>query len=208
MIIFLIKVMMTPQQKTKDGFEYQIGINHLGHFRLTMLLLPIMKKTKGERRIVVLSSSAHKMGSLKINFDDFQSEKSYSRIGSYAQSKLANILFAIELNRKLKKDSIIVNSVHPGVIPSTDLTRDLPFLIRIPGLWFSPILNLGMKTIEQGAATTVFATVSEELNNNGGNYLLNSHISKAIDYVYDESNGKKLWELTEKLTGVVFPRNE
>jgi NAD(P)-dependent dehydrogenase (short-subunit alcohol dehydrogenase family) len=198
---------MTPHQKTTDGFEYQIGINHMGHFRLTMLLLPIMKKTKGERRIVVLSSSAHKMGSLKINFDDFHSEKSYSRIGSYAQSKLANILFANELNRKLKKDSIpiTVNSVHPGVIPSTDLTRDLPFIIRIPGLWLSPILNLGMKTIEQGAATTVFATVSEELKDNGGNYLLNSHVSKAIDYAYDEINGKKLWDLTEKQTGVVYP---
>eukprot|EP01080_Neovahlkampfia_damariscottae_P007433 gene7433-11756_t len=200
-------VMMNPtRETTKDGFEYQIGINHLGHFKLTMLLLPIMKKSDGERRIVVLSSDAHKFGSQKINFDDFLWENSYNRLGSYGQSKLANILFSNELNDLLKSDSIpiTVNSLHPGVIPGTELTRDFPWIIRIGSFLFLPFLQLFMKSVEQGAATTIFAVVSKELQDKGGLYLENSHISKAIDYAYNKEEAKKLWKLSEELTGVSY----
>ena len=92
--------MATPKQKTTDGFEYQSGINHLGHFKLTMLLLPIMKETEeeGEKRIVVVSSRAHvRATNGKIDFDDFNWEKrEYTPMSSYSQSKLANIMFANE----------------------------------------------------------------------------------------------------------------
>ena len=115
--------------KTKDGFESHIGINHIGHHNLTMLLLPFMKKTEGEKRIVVLSSALHSQGEKKILFDDFEMEKTY--IGytpRYSQSKLANVMFSNELNKKLQNDKIDiqVNSVHPGVI-KTELDFHLTF---------------------------------------------------------------------------------
>lgn len=118
-------VMAVPQRKeTADKFEYQNGINHLGHFRLTNLLLPIMIKTEGEKRIVNLSSSAHRFGPKKLDFDNFhfQKEKTYSDWGSYGQSKLCNILFSNYLERRLKTekiDNFIVTSLHPGYFTFT-----------------------------------------------------------------------------------------
>jgi NAD(P)-dependent dehydrogenase (short-subunit alcohol dehydrogenase family) len=112
-------VMTDEIVKTNDGFESQIGINHLGHHNLTMMLLPFMAKSKGEKRIVVLSSGLHKSGEKKILFEDFQMGKNYSGLSPrYAHSKLANVMFARELNKKLTNDNIdiTVNSVHPGII--------------------------------------------------------------------------------------------
>jgi NAD(P)-dependent dehydrogenase (short-subunit alcohol dehydrogenase family) len=197
-------VMMTPEQKTLDGFEYQIGINHFGHFRLSNLLLPIMKETEGERRIVVVSSRAHQRAiNGKIDFENINWEKNYSSTASYSQSKLANIMFSNELNRKLKKDGIpiTVNSLHPGVIPGTELSRDF-------GVWkyiVLPVVSLFLKSVEQGAATTVYATVSKELEGKGGLYLADCYPTKAIDFANDEEGAKKLWELSEKATGVSYP---
>ena len=98
MLINNAGVMAIPRRVTADGFEMQFGTNHLGHFALTGLLLPLILKTPSSR-IVTVSSGAHMFG--KINFDDLQSERSYSKWGAYGQSKLANLLFAYELQRKL-----------------------------------------------------------------------------------------------------------
>lgn len=105
-------VMYTPYSKTKDGFEFQNGINVIGHYRLTHLMLPLLKKSK-QPRIVNVSSIAHKYG--KINFNNFMFEKknSYSKIDSYHQSKLANLMFSIGLSERLK--GITVHAAHPGV---------------------------------------------------------------------------------------------
>jgi len=181
--------MGTPKRKTKDGYEYQFGINHLGHFRLTNLLLPLMIKTEGERRIVCVSSMAHTMGTQEINFDDIFWEKSYSPWSSYGQSKLANIMFAKELNRKLLEDKIpiTVNSLHPGVIP-TELMRDNP----IKGSILYTLGYLFMKSIPQGAATTVFAATAPELKDKGGLYLSDCNISSAIPYSDNKEEQKKI----------------
>eukprot|EP01080_Neovahlkampfia_damariscottae_P007239 gene7239-11557_t len=199
-------VMATPKQKTTDGFEYQSGINHLGHFRLTLKLLPIMKETEGERRIVVVSSRAHtRIQNGKIDFDDFHWEKKdYSSMGSYSQSKLANVMFANELNRKLKKDNIpiTVNSLHPGVIPGTDLSRDLvPWYLQP----ITPIVVMFLKSNSQGAATTVYATIHPELKGKGGEYLSDCNIFAPIEYAKDENEAKKLWDFSEKETNTKYP---
>lgn len=104
-------VMAMPKALTKDGFEMQLGVNHLGHFLLTNLLLDILKAS-APSRIIILSSLAHKYG--EINRDDLNSEKSYNKYKAYSQSKLSNILMCQELARRLKGTGVTVNSVHPG----------------------------------------------------------------------------------------------
>lgn len=103
--------MATSKGQTKDGFEMQLGVNHLGHFLLTNLLLDMLKAS-APSRIIVVSSSLHKIG--KINKDDLMSERSYWRWLAYGQSKLANILFVRELAKKLIDTGVTVNCLHPG----------------------------------------------------------------------------------------------
>ena len=103
--------MACPKSYTSDGYEMQLGVNHLGHFLLTNLLLGLLK-AGGPSRIVIVSSEGHKFSN--INRDDLMSEKSYNKYKAYSQSKLANILFAKELSKKLEGSSVTVNSCHPG----------------------------------------------------------------------------------------------
>jgi len=201
-------VMAVPERKTtKDGFEYQNGINHLGHFRLTMLLLPFMIKTKGEKRIVCVSSAGHAFQRSKIDLDNFHftKEGSYGPWASYGQSKASNVMFASELNRKLSKDlkndnKIIVCSLHPGAI-LTELTRDMPgwqtTLFSVFGVFFA-------KSIQQGAATSVFALLSDEIK--GGEYCVDCNISLANEIVRDEKEQFNLWEFSEKETKIKYPK--
>eukprot|EP01080_Neovahlkampfia_damariscottae_P011336 gene11336-4504_t len=203
-------VMAVPKRwTTKDGFEYQIGINHFGHFRLTMKLLPIMVKTVKEEnldeaRIVNVSSFAHTFGTKKINYEDLHWEKSYDAWGSYAQSKLSNILFSKELNRKLQnlKIPISVFSLHPGTI-HTELGRDMNY-----SSLFYTLGGAFMKSIPQGAATSVYAAIHPEIKGNGGLYFSDCYVAKPIPFAEDENEQKKFFERSEKETGVEFPKFE
>ncbi len=118
-------VMACPPTKTVDGFEMQFGVNHLGHFLLTNLLLDRLKQAPSAR-IVNVSSSAHKRG--KINFDDINSTKNYSPWGAYSQSKLANILFTRSLTKRLEGTNVTANALHPGVI-KTELGRHISVIV-------------------------------------------------------------------------------
>uniref|UniRef100_T1GSZ3 Uncharacterized protein n=1 Tax=Megaselia scalaris TaxID=36166 RepID=T1GSZ3_MEGSC len=118
-------VMATPKTLTKDGFEMQLGVNHLGHFLLTNLLLDTLKKS-APSRIVVVSSAIYIFGS--INKADLNSEKAYSKVGAYSQSKLANILFTKELTKRLEGTNVTVNCCHPGVV-KTELGRHMSLAI-------------------------------------------------------------------------------
>lgn len=106
-------IMACPKSYTEDGYEMQMGVNHLGHFLLTNLLLDLLK-ANAPSRIVVVSSSAHKFSDM--NRDDFMSDKSYNKIKVYGQSKLANNLFALELARRLEGTNVTANSCHPGML--------------------------------------------------------------------------------------------
>eukprot|EP01102_Stenamoeba_stenopodia_P004266 TRINITY_DN14597_c0_g1_i1.p1 TRINITY_DN14597_c0_g1~~TRINITY_DN14597_c0_g1_i1.p1 ORF type:complete len:304 (+),score=66.57 TRINITY_DN14597_c0_g1_i1:72-983(+) len=184
---------VTPQKKTKDGFELQFGTNHLGHFLLTHLLLDKLKQG-APSRIVNVSSRAHTRG--HINFDDLQAEKSYSPFTAYCQSKLANVLHANELNRRLAGTGVTANSLHPGAIP-TELGRNnvLANAVYKLGWWF-------MKTIEQGAATTVYVAASPQLEGVGGKYFDNCNEATPIEEARDEAVAKRLWEVSESLVGL------
>ena len=191
-------IMCCPYWKTEDGFEMQFGVNHLGHFLLTNLLLDRIKEGPAGR-IVVVSARAHRH-SKEINFADINSTQSYSRVSAYAQSKLANNLFTIALHKRLAGTNIIVNCLHPGVI-YTELIRYL----RIPS-WIKnllgPLVMLIMKTPWQGAQTTIYCAVDKEVDGVSGLYFADCKRKQPAPQALDELAAKKLWSQSVKLTGL------
>ena len=202
-------IMMPPYEKTQDQFESQIGINYLGHFLLTSLLIDIMPDTS-DSRIVSLSSNAHKMGTGKINFNDLNSEKGYSKIKAYAQSKLACLVFGNELDRRLENSGKKILSViaHPGG-SETDLGRNLSkfqiFLIRYT---IAPFIT---HCVEQATLPTLMAAIGKNIK--GGEYFgpqgfleMKGKPGRASKskYSMDKEVAKKLWEISEKLTSSHF----
>ena len=189
-------VMACPYQKTKDGFEMQFGTNHLGHFLLTMLLLDRLKRSQPSR-IINVSSSVHRMGSGKINFEDINYEKSYGSWAAYFNSKLANVLFTRELSKRLEGTHVTANSLHPGAV-ITDLQRH-SFIgsgLLFPLRWYT------FKTAEQGAQTTIHCAVSEEMEGVSGKYLRDCAIVEESKGAQDDAAAKKLWDLSVKLVGL------
>lgn len=204
-------VMTLPYGKTADGFEMQIGTNHLGHFALTGLMLPALKKQPGAR-VVTVSSVAHWFG--KIRLDDLCWERTYSRWPAYAQSKLANLLFSQELHRRANERKLELTSVacHPGYA-STNLQAAGA---RVTGSSFKErFMNTANQFLAQSAAMgahpTVHAAVSPEVE--GGDFIgpegvLELHGVPAkrrpARKAQDRETAVKLWELSERLTGVRF----
>jgi len=194
-------VMNPPYTKTKDGFELQFGTNHLGHFALTGLLIDLIKKTPNSR-IVNVSSTAHKIG--KLNFEDLNWEtRRYKKMRSYGDSKLANLYFSKELQRRLDKESsgVIVASAHPGA-SSTPLTRH--------SLFFR-ILSLIVQNSEMGALPTLYAAVGPDIQGNdyigpGGFQETRGYPKKVepAEHAKDDDIAAKLWDVSEKMTGVSY----
>jgi len=199
-------VMTPPYSKTKDGFELQFGSNHLGHFALTGLLLPLLKRTPNSR-VVTVSSLAHRGSS--ILFDNLDGSKGYKAMKFYGQSKLANLMFAKELDKRLKEHGIQTLSLacHPGV-SATNLFKfgrsEAPKL-------FKGLMNRVLQPAEMGALPTLYAATEPSLT--GGEYIGPNGRGRVRGYpsidtphfvANDEAATKKLWELSEKLTGVEF----
>lgn len=194
-------VMVPPFGKTKDGFELQFGINHLGHFALTGQLLPVLNATPNAR-IVTVSSAAHNFG--KIEFDNLNAEKGYMKWPAYGRSKLANLLFSYELQRRLEQAgaTTLALAAHPGWTATnlqkhTGLTQ---FLNRFFAM-----------TPEQGALPTLYAATASGAQ--GGAYYgpdgiweMNGHPTrvKSNDQSYDREVAARLWEVSETMTDVRF----
>jgi len=183
-------VMMCPYQKTEDGFEMQLGTNHFGHFLLTNLLLDRIIES-APSRIINVSSSLHQRGTIK--FDDLQSEKSYGQIAAYSQSKLANVLFTRELAKKLKGTGVTTYSLHPGAV-RTDLQRH-------HNIWGS-IISPFMKTPVQGAQTTIYCAVNEELAEESGLYYSDCKAVEPSRKAKDDAVAKKLWDISCELVKI------
>ncbi len=196
-------VMATPLQHTADGFELQLGTNHLAHFLLTKLLLPGLLAADSAR-IVTVSSSGHRMGG--INWDDPNYDESeYSPWPAYGQSKTANILFTIELERRLGHRGVHAYVVHPGTV-GTDLFRYLTTEGRTAIDQRIADAGVVVKTPAQGAATSVMAATSPQLSDHGGAYLEDCQISDSVaDHAKDPDDAERLWALSEKLVGEAFP---
>ncbi|KAL3146560.1 hypothetical protein ABBQ32_000802 [Trebouxia sp. C0010 RCD-2024] len=204
-------VMATPEGQTKDGFETQFGVNHLGHFLLFKLLEQTLLTSATPdfcSRVVSLSSSGHK--SSPILFDDLDLKKSgYTPFKAYGQSKTANIYLANEIERRYGSQGLHATSVMPGGI-MTELARHMdPALIKN---FMTPELKLSMKSPEQGAATTVWAAIGKEWEGKGGKYLNDCSIARTpqdgevnlgyAPHAYDEEAAKRLWEVSMQLVGL------
>eukprot|EP01104_Vermistella_antarctica_P013499 TRINITY_DN4092_c0_g1_i1.p1 TRINITY_DN4092_c0_g1~~TRINITY_DN4092_c0_g1_i1.p1 ORF type:complete len:337 (-),score=73.64 TRINITY_DN4092_c0_g1_i1:92-1048(-) len=187
-------IMACPYSTTKDGFEMQIGTNHFGHFVLTNELRDSLRRGGPGARVVVLSSRAHHSGGVDLNDINWET-RSYDRTGAYAQSKSANILFAVELNRQFAEEGagVTVNAVHPGVI-DTELSRHWGM-----AQFFYSIAKPFLKSIPQGAATTVYCAVAEELDGVGGKYFADCNEAPAKVYAVDPEIAKKFWTASFEL---------
>jgi hypothetical protein len=205
-------VMATPYRTTADGFELQFGVNHLGHFALTGQLLETIVDTPGERRIVTTSSGAHRMGD--VDFDDLHHQRSYSKWEAYGQSKLANLLFAYELDRRLGVADVDVTSVaaHPGYAATSlqlrgpemegaDLRERLMALTN----------NVVAQSAEMGALPILYAATAEDVR--GGDYIgpdglgeMRGYPEKVTsnDTSYDMQLADELWAVSEELTDVEY----
>ncbi|MEM4780254.1 MAG: oxidoreductase [Halalkalicoccus sp.] len=205
-------VMAIPRTETEQDFETQFGVNHLGHFALTGLLLDRLLTTGGETRIVTQSSAVHERGEL--DFEDLQGEERYDPWDAYARSKLANLLFAYELDRRLRAADLDVTSVacHPGYA-ATDLQR------RGPEMRGSRLRLWGMKAANAlfaqdaatGALPMLYAATHSDIE--GGQYVgpggfRNMRgppaIQRSSDRSYDREAARRLWDVSEELTGVTY----
>jgi NAD(P)-dependent dehydrogenase (short-subunit alcohol dehydrogenase family) len=199
-------VMFTPFGRTADGFETQFGTNHLGHFELTRALLPALVAADGAR-VVNLSSEAHRMGD--VDFEDPNWERrDYDKFAAYGASKTANVLHAVELDRRLRDNGVRAFAVHPGIV-ATALARhmsneDFTSLATVKTADRNPDarrvdVRRDFTTPDKGAATQVWAAVSQELDGRGGIYLSDCQTRAAASYAVDESRALALWDLSERL---------
>lgn len=219
-------IMWVPLRRDHRGFESQLATNYLGQFHLTAKLWPALKKANGAR-IISVSSYGHQMSPFDFEDPNFE-KRDYDTLSGYGQSKTACNLFSVALDERGKDLNIRVYSLHPGSVYGTDLGREEPTdLFKQLGTHdengnIKPEVEARLKTIPQGAATTVWCAVSPQLNNIGGVYCENCDIAEIdngqIDHRFDEpstirgvqpysvdrKNAEKLWTLSEKMLGFRF----
>jgi len=199
--------MMTPKATTQDGFELQFGTNHLGHFALTGLLIDRLLETPGSR-VVTVSSMGHRLFARRgINFDDLQSQRRYSRAGAYGQAKLANLMFTYELQRRLIGTTTIAAAAHPGGSRS-ELARNLPPVLQ--GVF--TVMEPFFQETDMGALPTLRAATDPGVI--GGQYYGPDGLGEQRGYPkvvsssavsHDTAAQRRLWSVSEELTGVVYP---
>ena len=213
-------IMWVPLRRDSRGIESQLATNYLGQFHLTAKLFPALKKANGAR-VINVSSLGHQMASFDFEDPNFL-QREYETLQAYGQSKTASNLFSLELDNRAKAFNVRAYSLHPGSIAGTELAREAPlelfqkmgFLDENGNLF--PEVAAKLKSIPQGAATTVWCATSPLLDNIGGVYCEDNDIaplSNDMDsvgsygvepYALDETNSKRLWDLSEKMTGISF----
>ncbi|MBA2282430.1 MAG: SDR family NAD(P)-dependent oxidoreductase [Acidimicrobiia bacterium] len=206
-------VMATPQATTEDGFELQLGTNHLGHFVLVNRLAPLLL-AGGPSRVVVLSSSGHRFADVDLDDPGFERTE-YDPWIAYGRSKTANALFALELDRRLRAQGVRAASVHPGFV-HTELGRHLTdetitSLLASAGAGGLPT----PKSVEAGAATSVWAGVVADADEVGGRFCEDCHVAEPAGepgrpggvhpWAQEPTTARALWDLSERLVGETFP---
>jgi len=192
-------IMRPPRMVTEDGFELQLGVNHLGPFLLTNLLLDLMKAS-APSRIIVVTSVSHKNG--EIFWPDINAEQEYIAAHAYCQSKLAIMLFVQELARRLKGTGVRVYAVHPGICYSSNLRYMDVYNSKWLGMVARPVLKIFSRTPRKGAQTILYAAIDPSLENDeaSGKYYSDCKEDKPGKQVFDIAEAKKLWLLSEKWT--------
>jgi NAD(P)-dependent dehydrogenase (short-subunit alcohol dehydrogenase family) len=187
-------VITVKRETTADGFESQLGVNHLGHFLLTNLLLEPLKRAS-QGRIINVSSGAHKTGS--IHWEDPHLTRSFGVWKAYSQSKLANILFTRALAERLRGTSVTANSLHPGAVGSNfGVDRRTGF-----GKPVMAFLGLFFLTPEQGAETSVYLAASDEVTSVSGEYFYRKKRAPVSKKAQDRESAERLWSWSEKEVG-------
>jgi NAD(P)-dependent dehydrogenase (short-subunit alcohol dehydrogenase family) len=194
-------VFYTSGNLSIDGIEMQFAVNHLSHFLLTNLLLETLKESNSAR-VINVSSNAHYQG--RINFDDINFEKRYFGWTVYCQSKLANVLFTYELADRLDPKQITVNALHPGTVRTNIVGKYASFIYRLGWNLQKPL----MLPVEEGAKTSIYLASSEEVKGITGLYFVKCKSQKSSEMSYDKMLARKLWDLSEKLTGFKFSENQ
>ncbi|XP_026788168.1 dehydrogenase/reductase SDR family member on chromosome X isoform X2 [Pangasianodon hypophthalmus] len=194
-------VMLVPERKTEDGFELHFGLNYLGHFLLTNLLLDVLRDSGQSgrySRIVTVSSATHYGGRLDLN--DLQGRSCYCSHGAYSQSKLALVLFTYHLQEQLwaRGDPITANAVDPGMV-DTDLYQNLCSPAQLAK---KPVAKLLFRTPAEGASTGVYAATTSELEGLGGLYLYNGQKKISSASSYDKQLQEKLWTKSCAMVGL------
>jgi len=205
-------------EKTADGFEAHIGVNHLGPFLLTNLLLPKLKESSPSRIVNVASRAHRNAPTVGVDFETFRPDAKdaahhhhhLSASTLYGQSKLANILFTYELDRRLcqeqwSPDKLTVNCLHPGVI-------DTPLLKNLFPTWthflYKPISSFITVTPQQGAATTLHVATSPQLDHVSGKYFSECKETQSSQISHDESLAKRLWDVSAEMVGFTNVSNK
>jgi retinol dehydrogenase-12 len=187
---------LSPLVRTADGLESNIGVNHIGHFLLTNLLLDLLKAS-APSRIIVVSSTLHKIGS--INKDDFNSEKSFAGTWTgYGNSKLCNMLFMRELSKSLDGTGVTVNALCPGAV-DTNVVQSLNSVVKF---LMTPIMKLFYKSPEVGCQTIVLLSVEPSIAEQTGGYYVDCKITEPSNGAKDDDNAKWLWEKSLEVTGL------
>jgi WW domain-containing oxidoreductase len=186
-------IMALPRRETAFGIELQLFTNHVGHF---LLVTGLLDRLADAGRVVMLSSDAHKAAPREgIRFDDLGAERSYSAWTAYGQSKLANLLFAKELARRLAGSRRTANAVHPGVI-HTNLGRHMPAIARAALGLAEPLV---LKSVPQGAATQTWAAVHPAAASLSGAYLADCNVARPRRDADDSALAARLWDVTERI---------
>lgn len=205
-------VMACPEGRTADGFETQFGTNHLGHFVLVNRLVPLVK---AGGRIVIVASGGHRNGDVDLDDPNFDTTP-YEPLVAYGRSKTANVLFAVELDRRLRDKGIRAVAIHPGGI-RTELLRhmDPDYLAAYAARTTKGLAPIAMKTPQQGAATTLWAGFRAPAEEVGGRYCEDCEVSDVVEvdpgvrkgvrpYAVDPERAKALWALSERMVGEEF----
>jgi len=202
-------VMAAPPGRTADGFETHFGVNHLGHFALVNGLLPALE-AGAPSRVVVLSSLGHRWADIDLDDPNIE-RRPYRRFQAYGASKTANVLFAVELDRRLRERGVRGYAVHPGGI-QTDLGRHLSESDRAKLSAGTAAQSTAYRTIPQGAATSVWAATTPVLDHVGGVYLEDCAIAPVTgpeattgvrEFAVDPARALRLWTLSEQLAGMM-----
>ena len=174
---------------TDEGFEAQFGVNHLAHFLLTSLLLDCLKAS-APSRVITVTSKMHKNG--KLDFDSFRGETKYNAQAAYGQSKLANVLFAVELAERLEGSGVTSNMLHPGAV-RTDIMREMPWLVR-------SVVNLFFIDVAKGAKTSIMLASDPALSSTSGKYYDQCEPDSYADVATDKALRERLWQESEART--------
>ncbi len=194
-------VFYSYHEYSPDGVEMQFAVNHLSHFLLTNLLLQMLDES-APARIINVSSNAHFRET--IHFDDINLAKHYNGWQAYCQSKLANVLFTYELADRIDPRQVTVNALHPGTVRTNIVGKYASFIYRLGWNLQKPT----MLSVKEGAKTPIYLATSEEVAGITGLYFVRRIPQKSSELSYDKALAKKLWELSEKLTGFEYPENQ